>query len=83
MARTPKQDADTSREGALDPAESTSGTTDVQAAVEAGYFGVSPAREATGKDDKGLSQQTPEVMRRATADDVTPADSTADALNQE
>jgi hypothetical protein len=36
--------------------------TDPKDAYEVGYFGTSPQREATGLEDKGLSQQTPQVM---------------------
>lgn len=64
MARTPKDDESTSRDAALDPAEAKTGTTTVAEALDAGYLGVSPAREASGKADKGLSQQTPEVMNQ-------------------
>lgn len=79
--QSPAQAAETSRAAAPAPADAKTGTTDVTEAVKAGYLGVSPAREATGQDDKGLSQQNPEVMRRATAEDVGMAAITREALD--
>lgn len=56
----PKKSLEDARDAAREGTGST--TVSLDDANDKGYYGTSPQREATGLDDKGLSQQTAQVM---------------------
>lgn len=56
---------DEARRQAVEGPTVPEGQSALEVATEQGYFGTSPQRIATGRDDKGLSQNTSGVMNQA------------------